>query len=85
MPESQKVPDISTMSFESNESIIARADKQAELLHRFSLIAERIQPKLSIDGGNFNAWSRTLINTWANCFLGNNEYFNSPERDNDYQ
>ncbi|MBW0559712.1 hypothetical protein O181_099427 [Austropuccinia psidii MF-1] len=85
MPESQKTPDLSSLNFEPNTSIIARADKQAEILHRFSLIAERIQPRLSIDGGNFNAWSRALVNTWADCFMGDIDYFDSSDRDNDYQ
>ncbi|MBW0564532.1 hypothetical protein O181_104247 [Austropuccinia psidii MF-1] len=85
IPDSQKVPDISFLNFELNSPVIARAYKQAKLLHRFSLIAKRIQPRLSIDGGNFNAWSRALLNTWADCFMGDMEYFNSTECDNDYQ
>ncbi|MBW0533153.1 hypothetical protein O181_072868 [Austropuccinia psidii MF-1] len=85
MPKSQKIPDISSLNLELNSTIIAKADKQAELLHRFSLIAEIIQPRLSFDGENFNTWSRALINTWEDCFLGYTEYFDSSERDGDYQ
>ncbi|MBW0572524.1 hypothetical protein O181_112239 [Austropuccinia psidii MF-1] len=85
MPDSQKIPDVSSLNFELKSPVIARADKQAELLHRFSLIVERIQTQLSIDGGNFNALSRALINTWADCFMGDMEYFKSSKSDNYYQ
>ncbi|MBW0472056.1 hypothetical protein O181_011771 [Austropuccinia psidii MF-1] len=85
MPESQKLPNLSALKMEQNNQLVARADKQAKMLHQFSLIAERIQTCLTIDSGNFNAWSRSMTNTWADCFMGDTEYFSSNECDNDYQ
>ncbi|MBW0517891.1 hypothetical protein O181_057606 [Austropuccinia psidii MF-1] len=85
MPEAQKLPDLSSLTMKQNSQLVARVDKQAETIHQFSLIAERIQPCLTIDGGNFNAWSRNMTDTWDNFFMGDTEYFTSIECNNDYQ
>ncbi|MBW0534653.1 hypothetical protein O181_074368 [Austropuccinia psidii MF-1] len=82
MDDSSKLPDISNLLV--NDSII-RADKQAEILQRFSLIADRIRPRFSLDGSNFNTWSRNLIDTWSMCFIEDMGYFENQERDTDYR
>ncbi|MBW0522567.1 hypothetical protein O181_062282 [Austropuccinia psidii MF-1] len=83
MGDSSKIPDLSTLQLDNNA--VSHADKQAEMLHRFSMIAERIRPKLLIDGSNFNIWLRNMIHAWTTCFIGDKEYFNEMERDKDYQ
>ncbi|MBW0503131.1 hypothetical protein O181_042846 [Austropuccinia psidii MF-1] len=67
------------------DDTVARADKQAKILHRFSVIAERIRPRLQIDGSNFNVWLRNMIHAWTTCFIGDEEYFNINEKDKDYR
>ncbi|MBW0553544.1 hypothetical protein O181_093259 [Austropuccinia psidii MF-1] len=82
MGDPSKLPDISSLSVSDP---VLRADRQAKILQRFSLIADRIQPHLSINGSNFNTWSRNMINTWETCFIEDIRYFKSQERDPDYQ
>ncbi|MBW0538318.1 hypothetical protein O181_078033 [Austropuccinia psidii MF-1] len=82
MGDPSKLPDISSLNV-SNP--VLHLNCQAEILQRFSLIADRIQPCLSIDGSNFNMWSRNMINTWETCFIEDVKYFESQERDLDYQ
>ncbi|MBW0476476.1 hypothetical protein O181_016191 [Austropuccinia psidii MF-1] len=60
-------------------------NKQAEILQRFSLIADRIRPRLSSSSSNFNAWSRNLFDTWSMCFIEDINYFQKQERDADYR
>ncbi|MBW0536437.1 hypothetical protein O181_076152, partial [Austropuccinia psidii MF-1] len=76
--------DLSSLKIQDND-IVSQADKRAESLNRFSLLADKIQPKLSLDGSNFNIWSRSMIDTWASCFFGDCNYFDSNERDSDYR
>ncbi|MBW0535509.1 hypothetical protein O181_075224 [Austropuccinia psidii MF-1] len=82
MGDSSKLPDISSLSV--SDPVLC-ANQQAEILQRFSLIADRIQPRLSIDGSNFNTWSRNMISTWETCFIEDIKYFDSQERDLDYR
>ncbi|MBW0489837.1 hypothetical protein O181_029552 [Austropuccinia psidii MF-1] len=56
-------------------SLLLQANKQAENFHRFTQLAERIRPRLSCDGVNFNAWSRGLINAWQPYYNGDPNYF----------
>ncbi|MBW0486088.1 hypothetical protein O181_025803 [Austropuccinia psidii MF-1] len=76
--------DISTLRI-SNDDSISQANRQAESLNRFSLIAERIQPQLLLDGSNFNSWSKAMTETWASCFFNDRSYFNIPDRNGDYR
>ncbi|MBW0517031.1 hypothetical protein O181_056746 [Austropuccinia psidii MF-1] len=50
-------------------------DKQAEILHRFISLAEKIKPQLDIDGTNFNQWSKSLVLAWTTYFMGDPDYF----------
>ncbi|MBW0532137.1 hypothetical protein O181_071852 [Austropuccinia psidii MF-1] len=60
MDDHPKMPDILTLLVTDP---VLRADKQAKILQRFSLIADRICPRLSLSGSNFNAWSWNLFDT----------------------
>ncbi|MBW0521498.1 hypothetical protein O181_061213 [Austropuccinia psidii MF-1] len=82
MGDHPKMPDISTLSVTDP---VLRANKQAEILQRFSLIADRIRPRLSSSGSNFNAWSRNLFDTWSMCFIEDTDYFQRQEQDTDYR
>ncbi|MBW0542359.1 hypothetical protein O181_082074 [Austropuccinia psidii MF-1] len=79
------VPDFSTLKIQDESDAVSKADKQAELLSHFITIAEKIRPKLSTNGANFNTWSRNMIETWATVFLGDVSYFESLSRDDDYR
>ncbi|MBW0538418.1 hypothetical protein O181_078133, partial [Austropuccinia psidii MF-1] len=65
-------------------SVLLQADKQAEIFHRFTQLAERIKPRLNYDGVNFNAWSRGLINAWQTYFNGEPDYFEQEQRDQNH-
>ncbi|MBW0535398.1 hypothetical protein O181_075113 [Austropuccinia psidii MF-1] len=82
MADPSKFPDISTLSVSDP---VLRADKQAEILQRFSLIADRIRPKLTVDGANFNTWSKSMVHNWSMCFLDDIDYFDRQERDTNYR
>ncbi|MBW0517982.1 hypothetical protein O181_057697 [Austropuccinia psidii MF-1] len=82
MGDPSKLPDISSLSVSDP---VLRANRQAKILQQFSLIADRIQPRLSINGSNFNTWSCNMINTWETCFIEDIGYFESQERDPDYR
>ncbi|MBW0535227.1 hypothetical protein O181_074942 [Austropuccinia psidii MF-1] len=82
MSDHPKMPNISTLLVTDP---VLRANKQAEILQRFSLIADRIRPRLSSNGSNFNAWSRNLFDTWSMCFIEDTDYFQRQERDTDYR
>ncbi|MBW0490169.1 hypothetical protein O181_029884 [Austropuccinia psidii MF-1] len=62
-------------------SLLAQADRQAEIFHRFTQLAERIRPRLTYDGVNFNAWSRGLMNAWQTYFNGEKDYFELEQSD----
>ncbi|MBW0461265.1 hypothetical protein O181_000980 [Austropuccinia psidii MF-1] len=81
MGDSSKLPDILGLSV--NDSVIC-VGKQAKILQWFSLISDCIHPRLSLDGSNFNTWSRNLIDTWSMCFIEDLNYFENQERDADY-
>ncbi|MBW0530117.1 hypothetical protein O181_069832 [Austropuccinia psidii MF-1] len=76
--------DLSSLKIQDND-IVSQADKQAESVNCFSSLADKIQPKLSLDGSNFKLWSRVMIDTWVSCFFGNYDYFDRSERDTDYR
>ncbi|MBW0542145.1 hypothetical protein O181_081860 [Austropuccinia psidii MF-1] len=82
MDERSKLPDISNLSV--NDPVLC-ANKQAETLQWFSLISDCICPRLSLNGSNFNAWSRNLFDTWSMCFIEDIDYFQIQEQDADYQ
>ncbi|MBW0564520.1 hypothetical protein O181_104235 [Austropuccinia psidii MF-1] len=65
-------------------SVLLQADKQAEIFHRFTQLAERIKPRLNYDGVNFNAWSRVLINAWQTYFIGEPNYFEQEQRNQNH-
>ncbi|MBW0574274.1 hypothetical protein O181_113989, partial [Austropuccinia psidii MF-1] len=85
MTDHSKALDLSNLNLQDNNDIISRADKQAEILHRFSQLAEKIQPRLTIDGANFNTWSRNMIETWVACFMDDGNYFDITDRDPDHR
>ncbi|MBW0514024.1 hypothetical protein O181_053739 [Austropuccinia psidii MF-1] len=62
MADPSKIPDILALSVSDP---VFRADKQAEILQRFSLIADWIRPKLTVNGANFNTWSKSIIHNWS--------------------
>ncbi|MBW0541534.1 hypothetical protein O181_081249 [Austropuccinia psidii MF-1] len=76
--------DLSSLNIQDND-IVSQADKQAESLNRFSLLTDKIQPKLFLDGSNFNIWSRAITDTWASCFFGDCDYFDNTKQDTNYQ
>ncbi|MBW0523541.1 hypothetical protein O181_063256 [Austropuccinia psidii MF-1] len=76
--------DLSSLKIQDND-IFSQADKQAESLNCFSLLADKIQPKLLLDGSNFNIWSRAMTDTWASCFFGDCDYFDTNKQDTDYR
>ncbi|MBW0480342.1 hypothetical protein O181_020057 [Austropuccinia psidii MF-1] len=82
MGEHSKLPDISNLSIEDP---VLCANKQAEILQRFSLIADCIRPKLSSNGSNFNSWLRNLFDSWSMCFVEDINYFQKQEWDADYR
>ncbi|MBW0531514.1 hypothetical protein O181_071229 [Austropuccinia psidii MF-1] len=60
MDKHSKLLDISNLSV--NDPVLC-ANKQADILQHFSLIAYCIRPRLSSSGSNFNVWSRNLFDT----------------------
>ncbi|MBW0467756.1 hypothetical protein O181_007471 [Austropuccinia psidii MF-1] len=75
--------DISTLKI-SNDNSVSQADCQAEVLNHFSLITERIQPLLLLDGSNFNTWSKAVTETCTFFFFNNPDNFNLPDCDTNY-
>ncbi|MBW0538332.1 hypothetical protein O181_078047 [Austropuccinia psidii MF-1] len=69
----------------NDNNAVSHADKQAESLHRFSLIADKIYPRLALDGNNFMSWSCNLLSTWNNYFFDDPNYFDITTRDSDYR
>ncbi|MBW0513325.1 hypothetical protein O181_053040 [Austropuccinia psidii MF-1] len=69
----------------SSDDSVSQADPQAESLNHFSLIAEKICPRLLLDGSNFNLWSRAMVETWGSWFFDDLDYFNISERDTNYR
>ncbi|MBW0489544.1 hypothetical protein O181_029259 [Austropuccinia psidii MF-1] len=57
-------------------SLLAQADKQAKIFHRFNQLAEWIKPRLTYDGINFNAWQM--------YFNGKQDYFEEEQRDSNH-
>ncbi|MBW0537605.1 hypothetical protein O181_077320 [Austropuccinia psidii MF-1] len=69
-----------TISDEELENLID-IDKQAEILHRFISLADKIKPQLEVDGTNFNQWSKSLILEWTTYFMGDPNYFEQTTTD----
>ncbi|MBW0524484.1 hypothetical protein O181_064199 [Austropuccinia psidii MF-1] len=69
----------------NDNDAVSHVDKQAESLHRFSLIADKIYPRLVLDGNNFMAWSCNLFSTWNNYFFDDPNYFEINTRDSAYR
>ncbi|MBW0549247.1 hypothetical protein O181_088962, partial [Austropuccinia psidii MF-1] len=57
---------------------------QAEIFHQFTQLAERIQPRLTYDGINFNAWSKGLVNAWKTYYNGDPAYFEQEQPDSNH-
>ncbi|MBW0494810.1 hypothetical protein O181_034525 [Austropuccinia psidii MF-1] len=81
MADNSKALDLSSLNLQDNNDIISWADKQAKILHQFSQLTKKIQPRLTIDGANFNTWSRNMIETWMACFMDDGTYFYNTDRD----
>ncbi|MBW0584554.1 hypothetical protein O181_124269, partial [Austropuccinia psidii MF-1] len=69
-----------TVSDEELENLVD-IDKQAEILHRFISLAEKIKPQLEVDGTNFNQWSKSLTLAWTTYFMGDPDYFEQTTTD----
>ncbi|MBW0503090.1 hypothetical protein O181_042805 [Austropuccinia psidii MF-1] len=74
------IPDISGLKIAEESDAVTRADKQAELINQFVTITEKIRPKLSMAGTNFNT-----LEAWATVFISDVAYFEDTFRDPDYQ
>ncbi|MBW0485047.1 hypothetical protein O181_024762 [Austropuccinia psidii MF-1] len=79
------IPDISNLKIQDESDAVSKADKQAELLTCFIVISEKIRPKLTVNGANFNTWSQNMIKKWATVFLGDVLYFKDIAHENKYQ
>ncbi|MBW0536415.1 hypothetical protein O181_076130 [Austropuccinia psidii MF-1] len=79
------IPDMSGLKMNEESDAVTRADKQAELINRFVTIAEKIRPKLSMAGTNFNTWSCNMLEAWATVFISNVTYFDDTSQDPDYR
>ncbi|MBW0565414.1 hypothetical protein O181_105129 [Austropuccinia psidii MF-1] len=66
---------------EEDMNVIMLADKQAEIFQRFISLAEKIRPQLRADGANFNLWSKSMIIAWTTYFMGNSDYFQQQNKD----
>ncbi|MBW0535806.1 hypothetical protein O181_075521 [Austropuccinia psidii MF-1] len=64
--------------------LLLRADKQAEIFHRFSQLAKRIRPRLTYGGVNFNSWSKNLCNAWKMYYNGDADYFEEDADDGNH-
>ncbi|MBW0461670.1 hypothetical protein O181_001385 [Austropuccinia psidii MF-1] len=73
-----------TMSNDMEMDLLLKADKQAEIFHQFSQLAERIRPRLAYDGVNFNSWSRSLFNAWKMYYNGDTDYFDQDTDDENH-
>ncbi|MBW0533605.1 hypothetical protein O181_073320 [Austropuccinia psidii MF-1] len=78
---STDIPNISSLKLHEESDAVTRATKQADLINRFVMIAEKIQPKLLVTGANFNTWSRNMLEAWATVFIGDITYFDESSRD----
>ncbi|MBW0546254.1 hypothetical protein O181_085969 [Austropuccinia psidii MF-1] len=58
MGDSSKFPDIASLMV---SDLVLCTNQKYEILQWFSLIADRIQPHLSLNGSNFNTWSCNMI------------------------
>ncbi|MBW0538646.1 hypothetical protein O181_078361 [Austropuccinia psidii MF-1] len=65
-------------------SLLMQANKQAEIFHRFTQLAERIRPQLTYDSVNFNAWSKGLVNAWRTYYNGDPHYFEQEQPDQNH-
>ncbi|MBW0538221.1 hypothetical protein O181_077936, partial [Austropuccinia psidii MF-1] len=64
--------------------LLLQADKQAEIFHRFSQLAERIRPRLTYDGVNFTSWSKSLLHAWRMYYNGEIDYFDDTAIDDNH-
>ncbi|MBW0540750.1 hypothetical protein O181_080465 [Austropuccinia psidii MF-1] len=66
---------------EDDMNIIILADKKAEISQRFISLAKKVRPQLRADGANFNLWSKNMIVAWTTYFMGDSEYFQQQNKD----
>ncbi|MBW0462667.1 hypothetical protein O181_002382 [Austropuccinia psidii MF-1] len=76
--------DKASLSEMDEMSLLMQANKQAEIFHRFTQLAERIKPRLTYDGVNFNAWSKGLVNAWRTYYNGDPDYFEQEQPDQNH-